>query len=84
MIRGFLELVEGTYQFKASGTDSAAFWQSAEGGLRFDLRDGVLSHISLANDGGTLQIARWQGRAHLHDGKIEIEKGYAGFSRWSI
>jgi len=66
---------EGTYQFRASGTDSAAFWQSAEGGLRFDLRDGVLSHISLANDGGTLQIARWQGRAHLHDGKIEIEKG---------
>ena len=65
----------GTYQFKASGTDAAAFWQSAEGGLRFDLRDGVLSHISLASDDGPLQIARWQGRARLHDGKIEVEKG---------
>ena len=43
--------------------------------LRFDLRDGVLSHISLASDEGPLQIARWQGRARLHDGKIEIEKG---------
>jgi len=62
----------GTYQFKASGTDSAEFWQSAEGGLRFDLRDGALDHISLANDDAPLRIVRWQGHAKLHDGKIEI------------
>jgi hypothetical protein len=65
----------GTYRLTASGTDSAAFWQSAEVGLQFDLRDGVLSHISLASDEGPLRIARWQGRARLRDGKIEIEKG---------
>jgi hypothetical protein len=65
----------GSYQITASGTDSSTFWQSAEGGVRFDLRDGVLAHISLASDEGPLQIARWQGRARLHDGKIEIEKG---------
>jgi uncharacterized protein involved in outer membrane biogenesis len=65
----------GTYQITASGTDSSTFWQSAEGGVRFDLRDGVLAHISLASEEGPLQIARWQGRARLHDAKIEIEKG---------
>ncbi|MGA8270807.1 MAG: AsmA family protein [Candidatus Sulfotelmatobacter sp.] len=63
---------EGTYQLKASGTNSAEFWQSAEGSLRFDLRDGVLEHISLANDEAPLRIVRWQGHAKLNDGKIEI------------
>jgi hypothetical protein len=65
----------GTYQLTASGADSAAFWQSAEGAVQFDLRDGVLSHISLASDEGPLRLARWQGRALLQGGKIEIEKG---------
>jgi hypothetical protein len=66
---------EGTYRLTASGADSAAFWESAEGAVQFDLRDGVLSHISLAIDEGPLRIARWQGRARLHSGKFEIEKG---------
>jgi hypothetical protein len=65
----------GTYQLTASGTDSAAFWQSAEGGVQFDLREGVLSHISLANDEEPLRVARWQGLARLRGGKVEIEKG---------
>ena len=65
----------GSYQFRAEGTDAATFWQSAEGAVRFDLREGALVHISLASDAGPLQFAHWQGRARLHDGKIEIEKG---------
>lgn len=65
----------GTYQLTASGRDSAAFWESAEGGLQFDVQDGVLSHISLATDDGPLRVTRWQGRARLRDGQIEIEKG---------
>jgi hypothetical protein len=65
----------GTYRLTASGADSATFWQSAEGALEFDLRDGVLSHISLASDEGALRIARWQGRARLSSGQIEIEEG---------
>jgi AsmA family len=65
----------GAYRLTASGADSASFWASADGGLQFDLRDGVLSHISLESDEGALRIARWQGRARLRDGKIEIEKG---------
>jgi hypothetical protein len=65
----------GTYRLSASGADSAAFWESADGGLQFDLRDGVLSHISLRSDEGAMRIARWQGRARLRNGEIEIEKG---------
>jgi hypothetical protein len=65
----------GSYQFRAEGTDAATFWQSAEGAVRFDLREGALVHISLATDGGPLQFAHWDGRLRLHDGKIEIEKG---------
>jgi hypothetical protein len=67
--------LEGTYRLTASGADAAAFWQSADGGLQFDLLDGVLSHISLAADEGPLRIARWQDRARLRDGKVEIDKG---------
>jgi hypothetical protein len=65
----------GIYQITAAGSDSAAFWQTAEGALQFDLRDGVLPHISLASDEGPLRVARWQGHARLRGGKIEIEKG---------
>jgi AsmA family/AsmA-like C-terminal region len=63
------------YQITASGRTSAEFWQSAEGNLRFDLQDGVLPHIALASGDEPLRIERWQGRAQLHDEKIEIEKG---------
>jgi hypothetical protein len=65
----------GNYQFKSSATGSAAFWQSVDASLRFDVRDGTLSRISLSSDAGPLQVSNWQGRARLRDGKIEIEKG---------
>jgi AsmA family/AsmA-like C-terminal region len=66
---------DGNYQLTASGADSARFWESAEGGLQFDVRDGILSHISLASDEGPLRLSRWQGRARLQGGKLEIDKG---------
>jgi hypothetical protein len=65
----------GGYQITASGTNSAAFWESAEGVLQFDLRGGVLPHISLGSDEGPLRVARWQGRGRLRGGKIEIDGG---------
>ena len=61
-----------TYQITASGSNTA-FWQSAAGGLQFDLRDSVLSHIALTSEEGPLQLSRWQGHARLREGKIEIE-----------
>jgi len=66
---------QGTYRVTASGTDSAAFWESAEGAMQFDLRDGVLPHLLLAGDEGPLRIDRGQGRARLKSGKIEVEDG---------
>jgi len=63
----------GTYQITSSGTNSSVFWQSAEGILQFDLRDGLLPHISLASDEGPLEIAHWQGYARLRNGKIDLE-----------
>ncbi len=64
-----------SYEITASVADLTTFWQSAEGGLQFDVRDGALAHISLASDEPPLRVARWQGHAQLHAGKIEIDKG---------
>jgi hypothetical protein len=65
----------GTYQLTASGADSAGFWQSAEGELQFDVHDGILSHISLANDEEPLQVDHWESYARLRHRTIDIEKG---------
>ncbi len=64
----------GTYQISSSAADSGGFWQSAEGTLEFDLRDGTLPHISLSSDEGPLRVSHWQGRGRLQAGKVEIEK----------
>lgn len=64
----------GSYQLKASGAEDTTFWQSADGAVRFDVRDGILPHVLLTSDAGALQFARWQGGARLHHGQIEIEK----------
>jgi hypothetical protein len=66
---------EGTYQLTASGTIRPRSGNRPRADCSFDLRNGVLSHISLASDEGPLRVARWQGRARLHAGKIEIDKG---------
>jgi len=67
-------IATASYEITASGADSAAFWQSTEGVLKFDLRNGTLPHIILTADSGPLRITRWQSDARLHNGKIEIEK----------
>jgi len=64
-----------TYRLSGTGANSGEFWQSAEGELQFDLRDGVLPHVTLKDDEGPLRVAHWQGRARLHAGKIDLEKG---------
>ena len=65
----------GTYRLSGTGANSGEFWQSAEGELQFDLRDGVLPHVTLKDDEGPLRVAHWQGRARLDAGKIELDKG---------
>jgi hypothetical protein len=65
---------DGSYQVKASGLSSAEFWQSAQGTLQFVMRDGMLPHISLLDDGGPLRVGRFEGRARLHDGTLEMDE----------
>jgi hypothetical protein len=62
-----------TYQIRAEGLSPSEFWQSAEGTIEAEMREGALPHIFLAHDSGPLRIERLEGRAHLHDGKVEIE-----------
>jgi hypothetical protein len=66
---------DGTYELRAAGASSNEFWESADGELQFDLRDGVLPHVTLKSEEGPLRVARWQGRARLHGGKIELDRG---------
>ena len=65
----------GSYQLKASGSDSTSFWKWAEGAVEFDVWDGELSHIVLNADDLPLRIGGWRGHAQLRDGKIEIAEG---------
>jgi hypothetical protein len=64
----------GSYRVTASGRNLAAFWQSADAGITFDVRDGRLPRISLDSGDDPLQIGRWQGTARVRKGNVEIEK----------
>jgi hypothetical protein len=66
-------VASGNYKITAGGTASAEFWQSADGSVEVDVRDGTLLRLSLGNDGGPLLIEHFEGAGHLHDGKIEIK-----------
>ncbi len=64
----------GNYEITASGATSSGFWNSAEGIVQFDVRDGMLPHLLLVSDGDPLKVDQMQGRAHLEEGKIEIKE----------
>lgn len=64
----------GSYQITASGAPSE-FWKSVKGTFQFDMRDGMLPHLTVASDGEAMRVDQLQGRAHLHDGEIEIQDG---------
>jgi AsmA-like C-terminal region/AsmA family len=71
----FAGTANAKYDLAATGSSAAEFWQSAEGTLQFDLREGIIAHLSLANDtaAAPLKIERLQGHAHLREGKIELK-----------
>ena len=60
-----------TYEMR--GTCPADFWTSAEGALQFDVSNGTLAHVSLAEDAGPLKVVRFSGKARLQAGKLEIK-----------
>lgn len=59
----------GTYEM--TGPCTGEFWQSAEGTLQVDVRDGALPHILLGT-AAPLKITRLKGQARLQEGKFEI------------
>ncbi len=59
----------GTYQ--VTGPCAAEFWQSAEGTVKADVRDGALPHVLLGTD-TELKITRLNGEARLKEGKLEV------------
>jgi len=60
-----------TYEMR--GTCPADFWTSADGTLQFDVSNGTLAHVSLAEDAGPLKITRFSGKARLQAGKLETK-----------
>jgi AsmA family/AsmA-like C-terminal region len=59
--------------YEIKGICPADFWTSAVAMLQFDIKDGVLPHISLAGDDEPLKVSRFSGRARIDGGQIEIK-----------
>lgn len=62
---------KATYDVK--GECPADFWSSAEGTLAFDVRDGIVMHLSLTEDERPLNLAHLSGEARLRGGKFEMK-----------
>jgi hypothetical protein len=69
------EWIAGTANatYELNGPCPAEFWTSAEGLLQFDVRDGILPHLSLGEDASPVKVTRFSGQARLHDGQIELQ-----------
>lgn len=59
--------------YTARGTCPAGFWNSAEGTVQFEMRDGSLQHLFLADDAGPMKIASFSGQAQIDAGTIELK-----------
>jgi hypothetical protein len=60
----------GSYDVK--GPCPANFWQTADGTLRVEMRDGSFSHIIIGDGTSPLRVTLLSGQAQLHAGTIEI------------
>jgi AsmA-like C-terminal region/AsmA family len=58
--------------YEIAGACSADFWQSAEGTVRVDMRDGVFAHLLIGEGDEPLRVSHLTGQARLKAGKIEI------------
>lgn len=60
-----------TYALK--GPCPQEFWTSAEGTVHFEMKDGSLPHLFLADAAEPLKVESFAGEAHLDSGAIEIK-----------
>src|SRR5579859_3246824 len=58
--------------YEVKGPCPSEFWESAEGTLRVDVRDGVLSHLIIGADGEPFRLTHLNGHALLRTGRIEV------------
>jgi len=60
------------YRIEMAGRSSAELAQSASGTVAFNMRDGALPHIELAN--GPLKVRRFAGTVSIRDGELEMQE----------
>jgi hypothetical protein len=59
--------------YEVAGPCSGEFWQSAEGKLRAEIKNGALLHVLIGDDPEPLAITRLTGEARLLSGKFELD-----------
>ena len=59
--------------YALKGPCPANFWSSATGTLQFEMKDGSLPHVFLADDSEPLKVVSFAGEAHLDSGTIKIK-----------
>jgi hypothetical protein len=59
--------------YELSGKCLTGFWQSAEGTVRLEMRDGAFPHVTIGEDAGPLQVTKLSALAHLQAAKIEVK-----------
>ena len=60
--------------YDVKGPCPADFWQSAEGTLHVEMKDGIFSHVIIGDSSEPLRVTRLNGEAQLRAGTIEITK----------
>jgi AsmA-like C-terminal region/AsmA family len=65
----------GTYRFSGHGNPSEDWLTGTTGTLHFEIRDGVLPHIALANGDSPLRVRSFAGRLTLQHGLFELQDG---------
>jgi hypothetical protein len=58
--------------FEVKGPCPSNFWQTADGTLHFEIRDGAFSHVLLGDSIEPFRVTRLSAQAQLRAGKIEI------------
>ncbi len=59
--------------YELSGKCFAGFWQSADGTVRVEMRDGMFPRVRIGDDTSPLRVTRMTALAGLHAAKIEIK-----------
>lgn len=60
-------------RYEVKGRCPAEFWQSAEGTMQVEMKEGVLPNFLVGEDATALRITRLRGQVRLHAGNLEID-----------